>query len=169
MDYGGVDPKFVNYLNVPFIEFGFSPAQLIKKKVNHRVEQSLSSLYHFLVPSTGLLALIAAGGLLYLLFAALFSLAKRPLRPSRKRLQLKIVSFFYLIFLFFIQIFFESNLNTSNIVVRTDDLLYSLEQVLQTQREFCFLEKSREAQFLQNVSSPLRILKGFESLSSCNA
>lgn len=158
MDYGAIDPKFVDYLNVPLIATGVSPLQMIKKVTNEKVVESLSSLFHFLVPSTGFLTLVLVGGLLYWAVSSLFSRFKKSagLLPSRRKLQRKIVAFFLLLFLFFMGKFFEGNLNTSNVVVRTDDLLYSKEQILKTKKEFCFPEKSSEVNFFKNVSCSMK-------------
>ena len=158
MDYGAVDPKFVNYLNVPFVAHSVSPLQLIERLTRQNVDKSLSSLFYFFVPSTSFLAIIAAGILLYLVASVLFSRFGKPSTPSRlslptgKKLQLKIVSFFYMLFMFFNGQFFGGNLNTENIVVRTDDFLYSKDQILETQKEFCGLEEGAETDIYKNVS-----------------
>ena len=149
MDYGAVDPKFVDYLNVPFATFIYSPAQLISKLINKRVEQSLLALFNFLMPSPAFLTLLAASCLVYWLSSALFSHLPK---PPRRRLQLKILAFFYLLFLFFIHEFFSDNLNTSNVIVKTSDLLDSIDQILRTQKELCFLENGPETNFMRNVS-----------------
>ena len=130
IDYGAVDPKFVDYLNFPNSAFGFSPFQTIERLVNQRMEQSLFSLFHFLIPSTAFLALMTSGCLLMWLFSTMLS-------GYGKNTQIKILSFCYLLFLFFVQQLFGGNLNTDNVVVRTDDLLSSKEQVLRTNKELC--------------------------------
>ena len=139
IDYGVVDPKFVDYLTYPNSAVAMVPLQLIERLANQQMEKSLSSFFHFLVPSTAFLALLATSCLLKWLLPALICLAKKS-RPSRKKLQLKILKIlwlFYFLFSFFIQQFFCGNLNTENVVVRTDDLLYSKEQVLRTNKELC--------------------------------
>ena len=157
MDYRVVNPEYVDYLNLPVMGVGFSPCQLIKRLANQQVDRSLWSLFHFLMPSTGLLTLILAACLLYLASSALFLHLKRlkSLRESG-RVSIKLVSLFYFLFLFFIRYLFEGNLNTSNVLVRTDELIYSKEQILNTQKEFCFLEKSKEVDFLKDVSSQFK-------------
>ena len=154
MDYGVIDSKFVYYSNVPFTAMTVSPAHLIKSVKDQKVVESLSSLFHFLVPSTQFLTLTLVGCLLYWALSSMFSRLKKSARllPSRRKLQRKIVSFFFLLFWFFIQQFFEGNLNTSNVVVQTDELLYSKEQILKTNKEFCFWEEGGEMDLLKNVS-----------------
>ena len=162
MDYGGISTKFVNYMNRPVLVFGMSPAQFIEKEPRQEVDKNFAGLVDFLMPPPGLIALLAAGGLLYWLSLALFLHLKKPSLPSRRR-WIIIVSFFYVLFLFFVGQFFSGNLNTENIVVQTDDLIYSKEQILQTQKTFCFFEKSNEIDFFKDVSSSLKIFK-MESL-----
>ena len=152
LDYGTIDPNFVDYLNVPFGVASFSPLQLIDRFANQVVKKSLSSLYHFLVPSTAFLALMTVGCLLYWLSSELFLRLEKSSRPSGKRLRLKTLSFFYLLFLFYIQQFFGANLNTMSVVVSTLELLYSNDQILRTQKEFCALEQGAELDFYKNVS-----------------
>ena len=156
MDYGVVDPKFVDYQNVPFMAAVFSPLQLIERLDNQEVVESLRSLFHFLIPSTAFLALLVASCLLYRLSSALFGCLGTSSRPLRRKPQLTILAYFNMVFLFFIGLFFEANLNTESVLVRTDDLLYSIKQILGTQREFCLFEESLETDFLKKVSlSPL--------------
>ena len=62
------------------------------------------------------------------------------------------MSFFFGLFLFYIEQFFSNNLSTENVIVPTEDLLYSKEQLLKTKKEFCFLEKSGELDYLKMVS-----------------
>ena len=65
--------------------------------------------------------------------------------------------FFDLLFLFYIRQFFGGNLNTENVMVRTDELLYSKDQILNTKKEFCSVEDSVENDIIKNVSLPLGI------------
>ena len=163
MDYGAVDPKFVDYLKVPFLVYVISPLQIldrVQRLAIQKVDQSLSSLFHFFMPSTSFLTLVVAGSLLFLVASVLFSCFEKPSislpsrlwLPTGRKLRLKIISFFYLLFMFFNGQFFEGNLNTENIMVRTDDLLHSIEQVLRTQKEPCFVEGGAEMDFYKNVS-----------------
>ena len=154
-----IDPKFVDYLNVPYMAATISPFQLIKKVTKQKAVQNLSSLFHFLMPSTGFLTLVLVGCLLYWAFSWLLTRFQKSARSlaSRRKRQTKIVSFFFLLFLSFMGQFFGGNLNTSNVVVRTDDLLYSKGQILKTKKEFCFLEKSSEMDFVKNVGASMKV------------
>ena len=155
-----IDPKLLDYPNVPFLAAAFSPFHLIKGWTVQKADQSLTSLFHFLMPSFSFLALMSTGCLLYWLTLALLSRFKRSTSPSsRRKLQLKILAFFSLLFLFFVGQFFVSNLNTRKVVVSTDQLLYSKDQILKTQKEFCFFEIGAEFDFLKNLS---RFIDGFD-------
>ena len=162
MGLGTVDPDLVGYLRIPFLATTFSPFQLIEKLDNQKVEQNLanynfSNLFDFLAPSFTFLILLIAGPLLYCVSLFLLSGHKRSpsLKSSRTRrnLQLKILSLCLALFFFFNRKLFEGNLNTSNVVAQTDDLLYSKEQVLKTQKEFCFIDRNPEMNLLKNVSN----------------
>ena len=154
---------------MPWYAGGFSPYQIIERPDNQKTDQNLWTLFHFLVPSASFLALVAAGCLLYWLSSALLSRIKKtsPLQSFRKKTQLKILAFFYVLFLFFIWQFFSGNLNTDNVVVSTDDLLYSEEQILRTQKEFCFFEKGPEENFLKNVRSSRWVYGHFNLKKLC--
>lgn len=167
MEYGGIDEKFVRYMNKPFMASSVSPLQLIRKVTNQKVDgsqSSLSSLFHFLIPSTEYLTFALSGCLIYWIVSRLFFWFKRPAdqRPPSSNLQTKIVSFFFGLFLFYILQFFGNSLNTQNVMVPTDDLLYSREQILKTRKEFCFGEKSTEVNFLKNVSCPMYFFAGYD-------
>ena len=155
LDFGSIHPDLVNYQKVPFLAESVSPLQLIKKVTDQKVVESLWTLFHFLVPSVSFLTLVLVGCLLYWLVLLLFSRFKISTgqQPSRKNLQTKITAFFFLCFFFFMGQLFEACLNTSSIVVRTDQLLYSKKQILETRKEFCFWEKGSEMDFLEKVRS----------------
>lgn len=154
LDYGGIDTtKFVDFLNSPFMAIQFSPFQLIGSS-GPQIDKGLWNLYQFLMPSTSFVALFLAGCLLYLVATYLlspssFSLFKKPTRSSR--LKLKLVFVFFLFFLLLMHQFFESNLNTENVIVETNEILYSEEKILRTKKEFCFMEKGEEMDYLKNV------------------
>lgn len=144
----------MEYLNAPYSAASISPFQLIKKKAtDQQVKPSLSALLHFLAPSgwTGFLALLVVGHLVYWGSLAMTFYFKNP-GTTRWRSQLKTVSFCCFVLVCFMQEFFCGNLSTENVVVNTDQLLYSKEQVLNTKKEFCFPEKSSEIDLLKNVS-----------------
>lgn len=142
---------------MPFVALPISPAQLIAKTIE-KPDQSLWTLFQFLVPSTGLLTLALVGCLLYWVISSLLGRFQKS--SPRKNLQTQIVAFFVL-FLFHIKEFFVNNLNTSNVIVRTDELLYSREQILKTKKEFCFWEKGgNEEEFIKKVSCLPKCLLG---------
>ena len=140
MDYLTIDPQFVDYTDV-VMSFSVFPIQTIDKNIDDQNEKSLMNIFEFLIPSLSFVLLFFAGFLFYFASSFVFSYFKKLKKQS---LQFKILSFAYLLFLFFMSEFFNGNLNTSNIIVSTDDLLYSTQQVLATRKEFCFLEKSSE-------------------------
>ena len=130
--------------------FGYHLFQVIDKKLSSQNEQSLIGLFNFLMPSLSFLLLFFAGVLLYFACSLVFSYFKKFKKQS---LQFKILSFAYLLFLFFICQFFNGNLNTSKIIVDDSDLLYSKQQILETKKEFCFIEKSNaEVDYFAKVS-----------------
>lgn len=128
-----------------------SPLQLLKKSNDQQVERSLASLFDFLIPSVEFLALLVAGRLFYWASLATTLYLERP-GSARRRLQLKIVSFCCFLFVCFMRELFADNLSTENVVVETDELLFSKEKLLNTKKEFCFPEKSSELDLLKNVS-----------------
>lgn len=134
----------------------FLPYQLIDKEAN-QVAPSLSSLFHYLVPSAEFLTMALVGCLICWIVSWLFSRFKRqtrslPTRRTKRNLPKKIVAFGFLMFLFYLKQFFEMSLNTSILLVDIENLLYSREQILRTDKEFCFLEKGAEENFLKSVS-----------------
>ena len=164
MEYG-VLGEVVDYLNIPYMAEPVSPFQLIEKDTNHKVDQSsLSSLFSFLVPSAEILAVLLAGCLICWIVSWLFARFKRQTRslPSRRNLQTGIVSFFFVLFLFYIEQFYCNSLSTENVIVPTSNLLYSKEQILKTEKEFCFMEggSSSELDTLRTVSSPQVFVAG---------
>lgn len=138
----------------------FSPLQLIKRTTDQKVVESLSGLdsikklFDFLVPSVEFLTLALAGYLLYWLVSWLFSRFEKwaNLLPSGRTLQMKIFSFLFVLFSFYTQEIYGNLLSTESVVVRTDDLLYTKEQILKTNKEFCFWESGSEMDILVNVS-----------------
>ena len=102
------------------------------------------------MPSLSFLLLFFAGVLLYFACSLIFSYFKKFKKQS---LQFKILSFAYLLFLFFICHFFNGNLNTSQIIVDDSGLLYSKQQILETKKEFFLIEKSNaELDYFAKVS-----------------
>ena len=158
MELGSIGPEYVSFCRIPFGTAAFSPFQIIKKSTNQKAVQNLSSLdsiqqlFEFLVPSVGFLALALAGCLIYWVVSRLFvHFKKSSILTFRRNLQTKIFLLFFVVFLFHIKQFYEISLNTSSVLVRTDDLLYSKKHILRTKKEFCFLEKGSEVDFLRNV------------------
>lgn len=134
VDYFQLDERFVDY-STPFPSTSMLPFQIIADKTTyHQKSKSLMDLIEFLIPSFGFVLLTLACLFFYFLFLILSRLANEP-RTAKKQ---KILSFFLMIFLFFIATLFNCNLNTSNIVVDVSDLLFSLEKVLTTDRKSSF-------------------------------
>lgn len=140
-----------------------SPIQMIKQDkqiVEREADQTtanLSGSFHFWMPSNDLLLLMVAGHSLYLVASFLLRWSiKRSGTPSRSNL--KILSFVYLLFAFFTEEFFGNCLNTEQVTVNTDDLLFSKNQILNTNKEFCFFEKGVEFDFMKKVNSLFRLL-----------
>lgn len=61
--------------------------------------------------------------------------------------------FFFAIFFWILENFFANNLNTTRVIVDVSDLLSSEKQIIETQKEFCFLETSSEIDYGMHVSS----------------
>lgn len=135
-----------------------SPLQLIdpyiERTTNQRTVQSLSSLLCFLVPSAEFLTFTLVGCLFYWVVSSLLGRFRKSSRSPKRNVQ-NIVAFFFVWFLFFTSQLFSGSLNTSNMQVRTDNLLYSTEQILTTKKEFCSWEKSTEEDLFRKVSCPM--------------
>ena len=156
MEFGTISDDLVDYLKVPFFSASFSPFQLIERENKN---SGHSSTFDFLAPSLGFLIIVVVGLLLYRMSLAVFSMrpfsrCEKSARSSGSQtdLRTKILTLFNLLFLFFNRKLFEGDLNTANVVVRTDDLLYSQEQVLSTRKEFCFVDANSRLNFLKSVS-----------------
>lgn len=155
MEYGGLDTHFVDQLSVPVATSSLSPFQLIKKTTNQKVVKNLSSFLDFLMPSIEFLTLTLVGCLLYYAVSWLFSRKSAGLRPSIRSLQ--IISFSFTLFMFCIEQLFSASLNTEHVVIRTDNMLYSKEQLVETKREFCFWERGAEEEFFEKVSCSIKV------------
>ena len=128
-----LEERFLDYTDA-IMGFFIYPTQLLDQKTSDQNDKSLINLLKFLIPSLSFALLFSAGFLLYFVFLFLISYFKKLKRP-----QFKTLSFAYLLFLFFMCELFNGNLNTSNIIVKVNDLLYSKQQILETQKEFCFI------------------------------
>lgn len=161
MEYGVISSQFVDYINIPYMAEPCSPFQLIEKANQKVAQRSLSSLFNFLAPSPGFLMFALAGCLVYWVVSSLLSRFQKSARikslPTKGNLQMRIVFFFFTLLFFFIQLLYCNSLSTENLIVRTDDLLFSREQILKTEREFCFLEggSSSEEDFFKKASLSL--------------
>ena len=148
-DNGVIHPRFADIPNVPNVAEAISPSHLVKQfrqvadqqVIDQNLVESLLSLFHFLIPSASFLTFALVGCLVYWTVSWLFSKIQKSSLPSRRNLQMKIVSFFFMLFIFYIEQFTSNSLSTENLIVRTDSLLYSRQQILETKREFCFWEK----------------------------
>jgi hypothetical protein len=116
-----------------------------RKKTNYSVD--LKKLFDFFAPSLSFFISFLFSNLLLLTFAFLFWLFlkkyiyKGNLSPMlcREQIAFKILSFFYIVFLFLIELLILCNNNTQQIVVDVTDLIYSRETLMATKREACFL------------------------------
>ena len=127
----------------------FYQLQLINEKLKNENEKNLISLINFLIPSIEFISLLLACMLIYFVTKSFFSSATKLTNQKANKKQnfkIKTLSFFYLLFLFFIQNFFTNNINTGNVIVDTSDLLYSKNKLLDTKKEICFPEKNTEYQ-----------------------
>lgn len=68
------------------------------------------------------------------------------------------LAFVFLLFVFFTGQFFANSLKTEQVVVKTDDLIYSRYQIVNTKKEFCYFEKGMEFDFLKKVRPVYRLL-----------
>lgn len=143
-------------------------------KEEKRDNEGFTILLDLVVPPLEFLVVALGGLLIHLVCLGLFALGLRKWRqrPTGKHLQIKILGFFFFLFWFFIDqfyngkfdciqcnafreilveevlilssaIYFIGNLSTENITVDVSDLLLSEEQILRTKREPCFLDKVR--------------------------
>ena len=165
MSYLTQNSDQLDYSSIIF-SLGFCSYQFFDKKLNVQNKKSLINFLVFLIPSIEFSAILLAGTFVNFLFLFLFSSFKasrivEEISASRKpafrnrNFKIKTLSFFYLLFLFFIRNFFNNNINTSNVIVDTSDLLYSKGKILETNKELCFLEKSVEMDYFLNVSFSL--------------
>ena len=159
-DLFSIDQSLVAYSDV-LLSIAYHPFQLINKK--NQSKKSLAKLISFLIPSFSFLLIFVLSLIFYLADLFLFSLASSRL-TSLKRLRtfkitqqklkgsrLKILTFSFMVFVFFIKNFFGNNLNTTIVILDFSDLLYSIEKLLETDKEFCFLERSIEYEYFERV------------------
>ena len=154
IELGMIGLNFVNFIEVPLAAERISPVQMVEREVDQAtIDLSLSSSFRFWVPSTDLLLLMVIGCLIHFVISFLFQCSiKRTQAPPGSNLKLKILSFFYLLFIFFTEEFFGNSLSSEQVIVRTDGLLYSRDNILNTNKEFCFFENSVEFEFMIKVS-----------------
>ena len=106
--------------------------------------RGLARLIEFLVPPLEFLVATLAGILTHLLCLGLFAFCLPKLFGGSSkgvRLQIKILSFCFLLFFFFINQFYQGDLSTDQITVDVSELLHSEEQLLRTDKEPCFLDR----------------------------
>ena len=95
-----------------------------------------------MVPPLELLGAVLGGVLMYLFVLYLLSLClKRLKKPKGPNLQTKILAFFFMLFWWFCDQFYNSNLSTDQVTVDKSGLLYSRDQLLQTDRQPCFMDR----------------------------
>ena len=144
---------------------GYIAAQPIYEQ---RSTQGFSSLVDLLVPPLEFLVATSAGILAHLLCLYLFALALEKLfGKSRKTyLQIKILSFFFLLFWFLIEQFYNGNLSTERITVDVSDLLHSEKQLLNTRKESCFFDKDGELNLFKNAQKNTLAYKLYLKMNS---
>lgn len=159
MEFGTISNDLVDYLGTPFFTTSFSPLQLIEKMNQKSAHLPDGAMFEFLAPPLNFLFIVMVGFLIYRVLLLLFLRSKRSSGgPFQQTWQIKMLTLANLLFLFFNRKLFEGNLNTSNVLVKTDELLYSEEQVLNTQKEFCFVDESSRVNYLKNVSITCKVL-----------
>ena len=105
--------------------------QTIERKIENNVD-SLSYLFNFLIPPIEFSLLFISSLIFY--FGFLLLATKFRLIP---KVVLKLLSLLFFIFLFFINNLYNSNLNTSNLIVDTSDLINDINDVIKTNKELC--------------------------------
>ena len=144
-----LNANYVYYTDA-FMTLNYNPIQIIDKKSKDQIAFNLIDLFNFLIPSFDFLLLLASGLLFYFASLWLFAYFAKPAKFKQSQ-QFLILSFFYLLFLFFMIEFFNDNLSTENVILDTSYLLDSKEKILETKREFCFFEKSTELNYFAQV------------------
>ena len=182
MDFFSVPGEIVNPSGV-MLAFRYIPAHAINEK--SRIVQSLVALIDLLVPSFELLKIAAAGILAYgiLFYSFSFCLWKFFKKPMKTNLQIQILAFAYLIFLFFIDEIYNACISTQSVTgkysdnlikwssliqrktfnplfsftVDISDLLHSDEQILGSKKTPCFFEGETVSLYCSSslVSHPL--------------
>ena len=128
IDYNLKD-KFY-FTNCAF-SFDHFATQLIDRKINDD-ENSLLYLLNFLIPSIKFSSLLIGSFIFY--FGFLFLATKFKLIS---KFTVKLLSLLFVIYLFFIENLYHSNLNTSNVIVNTSNLINDINDVIKTKRELC--------------------------------
>ena len=97
---------------------GYITAQTIHEK--KRSIQGFASLAELLIPPLEFLVAVSAGIMAHLVCLYLFTLCLQKLlqKPKGSHLQVKVLAFFFLVFWFFIDQFYNGNLSTENITVK---------------------------------------------------
>lgn len=117
---------------------------MIQNKFRAKKDTDLTNLIEFLIPSFSFLALILTTFILYLILLFLISNLKKfkTLCFLSQQSFIKIFSISLIVFSFFVFNFFSANLNTTNVVVNTNELLSSNEAIIEADVEICFFDKS---------------------------
>ena len=115
------------------VNYDFKALQLIDEKdVSQENESSLIFL-NSLVPPHEFLYLLLFSLAMYFVFNWLIG---NFFKKSKIKNQIvMLISFLFVLFFWWIQLLFCSNLNTSTVVINTDDLLSTNEVVLSTKKE----------------------------------
>lgn len=164
-DYISIRQSFVDFSDA-LSNLEYRLMQLIDKKSRNQFDSSWTKQMSFLAPPSDLICLIMIGLLLYFVFRFLlsstFKLTMSKLNifgpekselPPKRQFPIIVLSFTMLLFL--IKTFYSNNLNTDNVIVDASDLLFSDEQIAQTDKELC-VEQSGEESYMQ--SAPINTL-----------
>lgn len=147
LTFKGAD-KLLNFLTFKFLKnqscFWFLVQSIVERS---RSNQGFASLIDLVVPSFQLLIAAMSGVLIYLVCLYLLSVCTKKLK-RRPRLQMKILSFVFVLFSFLFQQFYINTLSTDTITVDVSGLLHSIELLLNTHRQPCFLDEVGFIQWL---------------------
>lgn len=121
-----IPERFVSFSNL-LISLLFIPCQMVRRNANKN-DDTMEDFIIYLIPSFKLFMLFFISFALY--YSFLLISKKIKLRKST----LKVMTISFAVLFFLINEFFNSNLNTTNVVVSTSDLIASTDDVLATKR-----------------------------------
>lgn len=148
LDYHVMPAQAVEPSSMMYSLSYITPHPIREKK---RSIHGFSSLVDLVIPPLQILAAVLAGLLMHLTCVHLFSLGIKKLLKKQKGLPTKILAFFFLLFWFFFDQFYNGNLSTENITVDVSELLYSEEQLIRTEMEPCFFDRDGELEMFKGA------------------